>query len=197
MRDPLLPPCAALLAGILLSRCVPFDSPELIAAGAALFLLSLLALWLQNRRLAGACCLLALIFGGALTAVANRPGPSPELNVQDREVAILSGCVVEPPVLSGDREQFVLELAPHARARVSLYLQDGEVPPVLHYGQQIEIDAKVRRPHNFQNPGAFDYERYLARRKIYWTASANSTQSIRVLPGSCGSRFAKVIAELR
>jgi competence protein ComEC len=197
LRDPLLPPCAALLAGILLSRCVPFDSRELIAAGAGLFLLGLLALWLHHRRLAGACCLLALICGGALTAVANRPGPSPELNVQDSEFAILSGCVVEPPVLSGDREQFVLELAPDARARVSLYLQDGERAPVLHYGQQIEIDAKVRRSHNFQNPGAFDYARYLARRKIYWTASANSTQSMRALRGSCGSGFAKVIADLR
>jgi hypothetical protein len=39
----------------------------------------------------------------------------------------------------------------------------GETLPALHYGQNIELDAKVRPPRNFGNPGAFDYRRFLAR----------------------------------
>ena len=70
------------------------------------------------------------------------------------------------------RERFVLDLERDARAQVTLYLREGEAPPRLRYGQLIEVDASVRRPHNYHNPGAFDYARYLARQDIYWTASA-------------------------
>jgi predicted membrane metal-binding protein len=45
---------------------------------------------------------------------------------------------------------------------------------------KIELDARVRKPHNFGNPGAFDYARYLARQDIYWTASG-AAGTVRVL----------------
>ena len=72
---------------------------------------------------------------------------------------------------SEDRDQFVLELAPKARARVSLTIRDGETPPDLRYGQRVELEARVRRIRNFQNPGEFDYEGFSARSDIYWTAA--------------------------
>ena len=103
-----------------------------------------------------------------------------------REVVILGGCVVEPPAVSGERERFVLELDRDARAQVTLYTKPGETLPALHYGQNIELDAKVRPPRNFGNPGAFDYRRFLARQDIYWTASA-AAGSVRILPGRCGN----------
>ena len=110
---------------------------------------------------------------------------------------ILAGCVVEPPVLSGDRERFVLELEPGARAQVTLFAEDDARLPDLRYGQNVEIDARVRRPRNFLNPGAFDYVRYLARRDIFWTASARADTGVRVLPGTCGSGFQRAVMGLR
>src|SRR5262249_10696830 len=107
------------------------------------------------------------------------------------------GCVVEPPVFSDRREQFVLELEPGARARVNFYLRDGESPPSLRYGQQVEFEAKLRKTRNFGNPGAFDYAAYLARRDIYWTASTRAGASIRILPGVCGSRWQATLFSLR
>ncbi|MBV8730363.1 MAG: ComEC/Rec2 family competence protein, partial [Acidobacteriia bacterium] len=65
-----------------------------------------------------------------------------------------------------------------------------------HYGERIELDARVRKPHNFGNPGAFDYARFLSRKEIYWTASG-AAHTVHVLPGRCGSRFAKAIMDLR
>ena len=154
---------AAIAAGILVSRIVPFEIRELLILIAALFSLGLLSLWRRNRALAAICSLLAFLFAGALTDVVHRPAAPPELDADG--AVILSGCVVEPPVVAGDRARFVLELEPGARVQVTMYTAEGEEPPRLSYGQRIEFDAKVRRPHNFGNPGAFDYVHYLARQR--------------------------------
>ncbi|MGB7758694.1 MAG: ComEC/Rec2 family competence protein, partial [Bryobacteraceae bacterium] len=117
-------------------------------------------------------------------------------DVTGREVAILSGCVVEPTALSGERERFLLELEPHARVQVTLYAKPDEPLPRLAYGSNIELDAQVRSPRNYENPGAFDYRNYLARHDIYWTASS-AARTVRVLPGRCGSPFQKAVMDLR
>jgi competence protein ComEC len=197
MRDPLLAPLAAIATGILASRFVSFGTRELLTVVAAFFILSVIALLRKSRVLAGAGCLLGLTFGGALTDLAHRPGPRPELDAEGRAPVILGGCVVEPPALSGDRERFVLELEPGARVQVTAYATEGQPPPALRYGQRVEIEARVRRPRNYGNPGSFDYQRYLARRHIFWTASTLTGSKVDVLPGRCGSRFQAAITGLR
>ena len=190
-------PLAAIAAGILVSRYVPFTSFELLWQIAAFLLLGILALWQKARVLAGASCCLGFFCAGALTNLADAPEPAPEIDAAAREVVTLGGCVVEPPAISGDRERFLLELEPHARAQVTLYTrQEDESLPVLHYGQRVDLDARVRSPRNYGNPGAFDYNRYLARREIYWTASG-AASSVRVLPGPCGHAFQKRVMDLR
>lgn len=189
-------PLAALAAGILIGRYAPFGAADgLLGAGGGL-LLGALALWRGARVLAGACCWVGLFCAGAWLETAARPGPPPELDANGREIVIISGCVVEPPAVAGERERFVLELEPHARAQVTLYARAGETLPSLAYGQRIELDARVRTPRNFGNPGAFDYAGYLARQDIYWTASA-AAGTVRPLPGACGSRFEGALMRLR
>jgi len=161
-----------------------------------LLALGALALYRHSRLLAGLCAALGLVCAGALTAVLHAPGPAPELDVQGREAVILGGCVVEPPALSGERERFVLELEPGARAQVTLYTREGETLPPLRYGQKIEMDARVLRARNFGNPGAFDYAHFLARQDIFWTASG-AAETVRVLPGACGSALPRFAMNLR
>ncbi|MGO9262611.1 MAG: ComEC/Rec2 family competence protein [Bryobacteraceae bacterium] len=199
MKDPLLGPLAAIASGILVSRFVPFSKTELLGAIGAFLVLGILAIFAAPRRsrwLAGACCGLGLFAGGALIALLDTPGPPPQLDAEGREIVILGGCVVEPPAISGERERFVLELDPHARAQVTLYTKEGETLPALRYGQKIELEARVRAPRNYGNPGAFDYAHYLARKEIFWTASG-AAGTVRVLPGQCGSRFQKVVMDVR
>ena len=196
MKHPLIPPVAALALGILVARFVQFVPREILPALAGLFVLGIVALWRGAPRIAGACTLLGFTLAGALTAYAHRPAPPPEIETESREILILEGCVIEPPSVSGERERFLLELDRDARAQVTLYLKAGETLPALHYGQRIEVDARIRKPRNFGNPGAFDYARFLARQQIYWTASA-AAGDVRVLPGECGTRFGKFIMDLR
>ncbi|HEY1756044.1 MAG TPA: ComEC/Rec2 family competence protein [Bryobacteraceae bacterium] len=233
-RDPLIPPLAAVVAGILLGQGLPFSVRQSAWPIAAFLFLAICARAAQPpalptvlrptnsdaggrgardkiacptvfsrgdglKRLRNACILLALVFAGTLDLALHQPPPPPEIDAGFRETVLLDGCVVEPTVFSPGREQFTLELADKARARVSLPLEDD--PAVLQkltYGQLVEIEARVRSPHNFNNPGGFDYTAYLARQNIFWTVSMSPRASqATILPGRCGSRFMGVVFALR
>jgi competence protein ComEC len=62
----------------------------------------------------------------------------------------------------------------------------AEFMPALHYGDRIRFYAKLRRPRNFRNPGAFDYENYLADRGIAALGSAKA-ENVEILPGFAGN----------
>ena len=196
MKDPLLAPLAAVALGIGLSHLVWFDLRQTEAAGALLAVLAMVALR-RSRRIALAAGLLALGFAGIAVDVARQPGPPPVIEAASDETLLLSGCVVEPSVFYQDRDQFTLELAPHADARVSLALHDGETPPELNYGERAELEARVRKVRGYHNPGSFDYAIWAARRNVYWNAIMHTGERPRVLPGRCGSRFFAMVYWLR
>ena len=206
MSDPLIPPLAAVVAGILLGHWLPFSTRQ-AAWPIAAFLVLACGAGLRPAKsrpkacstsLRNACILLALVFAGTLDLAWHRPPPAPEIDASFRETVLLDGCVVEPTVFSPGREQFTLELAWNARARVSLPLEDNsESLQKLAYGQRVEIEARVRGPHNYNNPGGFDYTAYLARQNIYWTATMTPRSQAAILPGRCGSRFLGLVFALR
>ena len=206
MRDPLVLPFAAVLAGVLAGRWLSFTWPEAAWPVAAFLLLATLAR--GSPRLRAACIGGGLLFSGTLTYVLHRPPPPPEIDAGFRETVLLDGCVVEPAVFSPGREQFTLELDWRARARVSLAMDDPSPPqklaygqrveiPKLAYGQRVEIEARVRSPHNYNNPGGFDYASYLARQDIFWTAAMTPGSQAKILPGRCGWRFMAMVYALR
>jgi len=61
--------------------------------------------------------------------------------------------------------------------------------PVFHYGDRIRFSVKLKLPRNFRNPGAFDYQGYLADHGIAALGSAK-IQNVERLPGFTGSRIA-------
>jgi len=197
VREPLLLPLAALATGIALAQISPFSLRDSLIGAIALLFLAILATVKARPALARTVTLLTLAAAGILLDTLHRPGSAPEIDASSQEIVTLSGCIVGPPVSLVDREQFLLELDPGAIARVSLTLRPDDTAPALHYGQRIEIDARVRKPRNFGNPGAFDYVRYLQRRHVYWTASAPSGTPITTLPGRCGNRLSAFIFDLR
>jgi len=199
MRDPLLIPLAALVAGIMAGRVLEFSRGESlwpIAVFAALALLS------KRPVLRWILATLAMFFAGAFTVAWHRPGAPLVIDAGPRELVTLEGCVVEPSAIGAEREQFTIELAPNARARVSMALGENVAALKLPYGQRVEVEARVRPPRNFQNPGAFDYAGYLSRQKIYWTASipaslARNGGAVRRLQDGCGSKFQQALFAIR
>jgi competence protein ComEC len=179
-----------------LARFIPFRAFDFFWTLPLLILLTCIA-WKRSRRTLPVCSSLVFLFCGAFLSVLHRPGTPPEIDAGARETVILDGCVVSPPAFSEQRDQFVIELAPKARIRVSLAIRNHERPPDLRYGQLVELEARVRRIRNFQNPGEFDYEGFSARSDIYWTASATGANAVLVKPGRCGSRFFAAVFALR
>lgn len=186
LRDPLVPVFLALAAGVVAGRLGDVPVGNAVVAGSGLSLLTLVAHRWITRRSAWTAGLASVFCAGIALEGWHRPGPPPALDFTPGETVELAGCVVEPVAASADREQMVLELGPGARARVNWYLKDGESAPGLRYGQWIEIEAKVRKPRNYGNPGSFDFAGYLARRNIYWTATANAKSALRIKSNDCG-----------
>jgi competence protein ComEC len=59
---------------------------------------------------------------------------------------------------------------------------------LLHYGERIRFSARLKPPRNFRNPGAFDYQGYLAANGITALGSVKA-ENIEFLPGFAGSRL--------
>ena len=57
----------------------------------------------------------------------------------------------------------------------------------FRYGERLRFHAKIYPPHNFRNPGAFDYTGYLADNGIVAIGSTK-LDSVELLPGFAGSR---------
>ncbi len=201
-REPLFLPALALALGILFAHLRPGLMPPTavlwIAAG-ILFLLPafrLCASIASFRRSSLAALLAACLLAGLATEKQHHQTRRPQLNAEDGEVLLVSGCVSNPPVFSPDREQFTLDLSPTASARISVRLRDDATLP-LRYGDKVEATAKMRTPRNFGNPGAFDYAGYLAAQHIYWTGSVSSLQDLHRLPGHCGSPMVRALFDVR
>jgi competence protein ComEC len=58
---------------------------------------------------------------------------------------------------------------------------------LFRYGERLRFPAKLYVPHNFRNPGAFDYAGYLAENGISALGSAK-TDTVELLPGFAGNR---------
>ncbi len=93
-----------------------------------------------------------------------------------------------------DREQFVLEIATNARARVNQYIREDQQLPVYEYGQRVSVEGRARPPRNYGNEGSFDIEGYLAARSIYWTITA---RKVELEEGFCGNKLLSFIYQMR
>ena len=101
----------------------------------------------------------------------------------------------------------------HSGIRLSLYSREADAEgetakdrspsdtnlrnaSVLHYGERIRFRGKLKAPKNFRNPGAFDYEGYLAERGIAALGSAKGDDVERI-PGFAGSRAEAMLSRMR
>jgi Domain of unknown function (DUF4131) len=193
----LLYPALAFCGGILLGHFVYFQwqaaalatTLGVIIAGACFFLS-------QNGVLRLSCVLLTSLMAGLMSQSFHRQGLPPQLDAEDAETVILTGCVADPSVFSSDRERFLLQLAPHALAQVTVKLKEGERLN-LTYGTPLEVVAKVRRPRSFYNPGEFDYPEYLAHQHVYWTAAVRDVEDLHLRSGHCGESLVAALFAIR
>ncbi|MGC2821233.1 MAG: ComEC/Rec2 family competence protein, partial [Candidatus Sulfotelmatobacter sp.] len=214
-RQPMLWATLAYALGIIAGAHFSHPASWCIAAAAA-FLASVLYFLAGRKLLATILALVTFFFAGFLqiqlrnssairdlslnpftygppeqiTAHVSREGRSRQaspnelsqtLDLQTEEIVAESGARI--PVHSG--------------LRLNIYqaIDDSRTKPpaplpmrLFHYGERIRFPAKLKLPRNFHNPGAFDYETYLAENGIAALASAKA-EDVHLLPGFTGNRF--------
>ncbi|MBW1891007.1 MAG: DNA internalization-related competence protein ComEC/Rec2 [Deltaproteobacteria bacterium] len=98
----------------------------------------------------------------------------------DGKVYRLTGIIDEIPRVSDRRTRFILR-AQALDVNGSLRPATGRIrisvtgnPGLLQKGDEIVLDTKIRPVHNFNNPGGFDYQRYMSFKKIWVTGYARA-----------------------
>jgi len=197
MTRPIVPLLIALMAGIIVGSCCHI--PDLISqiSLAIVLLFVLIALRLQWRRSFILLVLLSfVIIGNSSIGMDERPryGKDHLLHrICDGKITG-EGIISENPRISPERTELVVtvnrilsngQYIP-ASGRVLLRVRDGSD---LGYGDFIRFHSRLREPRNFQNPGGFDYERYLRLRRILVTGSINDPSGIVLLRKKQGRRL--------
>jgi len=101
---------------------------------------------------------------------------------------------VETEQIDKENEKFEVS----SGLRISVYeprpkndaIRESGVAParLFRYGERLRFPAKIYPPHNYRNPGAFDYRGYLMENGIVAVASTKGA-SVEVLPGFAGNRI--------
>jgi len=184
-------------------------------SAAALILCALTAVAIKSLRPSQASAILALACAGAFARIAT---PAPHIVIPPPEflsdygegkVEIVAHVSNDGALLAGDgpRERFEMETE-FIEAGGAKFLQPVSIRATVYpkstrgqekakadvsgiaraYGERVHLLAKLRLPHNFGNPGAFDYEGYLRNHGIGTLASVKADE-IEVLPGTSGTHL--------
>jgi competence protein ComEC len=167
-----------------------------VVSGLSMAVLSLLAR--KRGRFSAICLSTAIFFLGAACLANSRTIPPGHIAglLGDRPVSmILRGTVADDPSVETarfgqTRISFLLRVdsvksgggwaASQGLVETSVYSRS---PLRLNYGERIMLAGAVMRPSGLKNPGLFDYERHLARKRIYAMMRVRPGSPVRVISG--------------
>lgn len=205
MQRPLLPLLGACCAGLLTAHCCELPAAVMtVCLGTAVFAMG--GAWLARcPRVAAVAALAALYCAGwaLLQPFLRLPPPQHVVHWCDRPGVHLEGVVAAPPVVRRGRLRLDLRVeSVHTRqcahAACGLVRLTIRVPRARYrYGDRLRLACTLRRPHNFNNPGCFDYVRYLAWRNVRVVAYLPDDCGFVVLGRASTSRLRAVIEHWR
>ena len=169
MERPLIPLLCAFITGITVAHlCRVADHPLVIS-----LLLILMLLLAASIKKSAKLIAILVVLSSALLGILNvnqylyrEPGAKHIINYVGREKLILEGVICENPELSPDRTELTVSanrlIGNDADTRIEgLILLNVEGRQEFKYGDAIRFKTRLKVPHNFQNPGGFDYAKYL------------------------------------
>ena len=195
MARPLLMALIPLMAGIITATRLPVVADPLLL----LLALSLVSLFFARRihhhAAAAASLMISFYIVGFLSMSLYTVQVSSGNHI-DRYIGqglvTVDGTISEDPQVSPDKTDVIISanrVSSEGRPPASV---SGKVllavkPPLpLKYGDVIRFHTRLRAPHNFSNPGGFDYERYLRYRGIWVRGFIGSASNIVILREGTG-----------
>ena len=205
MLRPIIPLLIPLIAGISLGNFIHLpDLPLMICLIMAMISL-LVAMIKKWKAIVG----LSLILSLFLLCILNinlyfyqEPCQRHITHYLGPEKATIDGIICENPEVSPHKTELVVSVVRVIKdkstvpveGRVLLTVRD---PYPFKYGDFIRFRTRLRRPHNFNNPGGFDYERYLRYRNILVRGSISDPSCIAVLRENQGNRWKTTLERFR
>ena len=151
---------------------LPWTIPAAILLPA---LAGLLFAFRWNRNVAGFAILQLIVFLTGMLCMAPYSMPSPAENrlpsCNTREKTVCRGFIDNTPSVSPDRIEYtlsgvnILEKSPPEPLPGRVILSTTG-PNMFQYGDYVQFRTRLTSPRNFNNPGGFDYKRYLRRQEI-------------------------------
>ena len=224
LRSPLLLVAGCFAAGILIARPdhgLASNLPLLFACGSVCLFLGLLALLLSLPRAATVLLLLGFTAAGGAAAqlFERRFPPNHVSHLEAMQVDLADPVRVEGRLLSNpqriaDGLQFDLEAARvesrrqihFVTGKLRLRLQVGDdaesatVADSLHLGPEdrVSVLAQLRRPRIYQNPGSFDFRRWMESvEDVHYVGTIKSPHLIEKLPARDPSRLNALVQGAR
>jgi len=188
--DPLLRFVAGLVAGLTLAHAWPDPHAvaPIIAAGGALLVILAIALRRHEPAAvvggAGLALLLWIVHGGLA------PPPTEVAAVPRRRTLVVGtvrGLVEHSLGEREERTRFLLQTEEidgarlHTRVRTTVY---GTPPAPVLPGDHLRLDALVRPPRAYKDPGVFDFRRSLAREGVHWQTGLPAERIAVIAHGS-------------
>ncbi|EKD21855.1 MAG: hypothetical protein ACD_87C00304G0003 [uncultured bacterium] len=195
MIRPITPLLIAFITGILCSSLFPIPDTPVRFVLAFVLLVILLVSIKTRRRSQFPLLLFSFFLVGILEMnvyLYPHTGKDDIKNFIMSEKVTVEGMICDNPQVSPDRTELVV-----SSSRV---LRNGEYLPAsgrlllsirescrFHYGDAIRFTSRLRLPHNFGNPGGFDYERYLRFKGMLVRGFVNDASGIVVLRSETGN----------
>ena len=177
---PVIPLLIAGIAGIYLGA--EFPGHLLWVAGIALLCVGLLVFYIVRQHAAWVVPLLLFLTLGYLSI---QPWTAPRIPPQhishyldDRRWDI-EGIIDSRPLVSDGRRRFYLRTG-HLQSKAKRIAVTGRIrvtvvgnEPQLQRGDRVLLNSRIRSIRNFNNPGGFDYQRYMSFQNVWGTAYVN------------------------
>ncbi len=207
MKRPLIPIVISYALGLLAAHYEIVSLAAAVSASAVCFPLCIAAFYFKRRTASTVLALCLFFLLGFILLYPATPAAlrqsSDIVNYAGSPRVNLEGVIDSTPVVTDARTRLYVTVTqvhePERSCAVSGRLQLTIKTPAarFHYGDRIRFFCAPRLPRNFENPGRFDYVRYLAYRGIAATAFLENDRGIITIRAGQGSRFLLAVERAR
>lgn len=168
-------------------RLTPLLPPSLLWLALGIATLAIVVCFATRKQLQAFVLLIPFFF--ILGLIRATPFTEPPLSadhiynrIATRSEVTVAGILTEMPALPGNRcrfkiaaEQLIFPDQTISPTHGSVLLtMEGRLPDNIEPGDRLVARGVLKRPHSFQTPGVFDYQKYLEREDIWITGWVRS-----------------------
>jgi competence protein ComEC len=205
MLRPIIPLLIPLIAGISVGNFIHLPDPPLMVCLIMTLISLLVAMIKKWKAIVGLSLILSLFLLGILNInlyLYQEPGQRHITHYLGTEKAAIDGIICENPEVSPHKTELVVSVVRVIKDKSTIPVEGRVLLTVrdqypFKYGDFIRFRTRLRRPHNFNNPGGFDYERYLRYRNILVRGSISDPSGIAVLRENKGNRWKATLEMFR